>query len=157
MGNAYQNGAGERCDSVKNVDIDSGDILNNAFQNDISDFNLDLLKGMSQPKTFSSIEGISSYPAAETLTSSCQASMSISESDSTQTGPVFPFRGYYSSSNEGFLPQPVFPCSAKISNAGTTFSGKISSGTTFKEETATSQTDFKARVLGNSFEPNNLH
>lgn len=108
---------------------------------------------MSQSKTCSSVEDIhiNSYSAAETLTS-CHSSMNISEASSTQSGPVFPFRGYYPSSNEEL--QPVFPSDAKILSE-TTF--RIESGTTFKGEAATSQSDFKARVLGNSFEPNNLH
>lgn len=108
---------------------------------------------MSQSKTCSSVEDINSYSAAETLTS-CHTSMNISGTGSTQSGPVFPFRGYYSSSNEELQAQPVFPSDAKILS-GTTF--RIESGTPFKSGAAASQNDFKARVLGNSFEPNNLH
>lgn len=145
MGNAYQNGAGERCDSVKNIDLDSGDILNNVFQSDINDFNLDFLKSMSQSKTFASTEGLSSYGAAGTLTS-CQTNLSSSEPNTTHTGPVFPFRGCYSSSNEDYQTQPVFPESTKILK-----------GINFKAETAASKTDLVTEMLGNSFEPGNLH
>lgn len=112
--NPCQNGAGERCDNVKSVDIKPGDILD-VLHGGFTDFNLDLLKDMSQFKNYSTVGGQNSHSAAQTLTS-CQTSVNIAaaiESEDTQTGAVFPFREYYSSS-ENYQTQPVFPGDASI-------------------------------------------
>ena len=143
LGNICQNGAGERGDGDKFADIDSGDILD-ILQSDISDYSLDLLKSMSQPRTITSIRGMDLYPVDETLTPSCQTRTCVTDTSTTQAGTISSFRGYFSS-HGSFQTQPVFPSNARLA-----------SGTTFKEEIPTPQNSFKEIVLGDGFEPNNL-
>lgn len=133
--NACQYGAAERerCDNikpVKTINIDPGDILD-VLQSDISDFNLDLLKDMSQFKSFHPMGGRNSYSSTGTVTS-CRENVKfendVLEAESIQKGAGFPLREYYTPA-DSYHTQPVFPGNMRIiDQTGTTFNDKTAGG-----------------------------
>ena len=108
-------GAEDRCDnnkSVKNVNIEPGDILDALHSDNISDFNLDLLKDMSQNKASTSLDGHNSYSSNGNLLS-CYKDVELEnhvtpETGLTQKGAGFHYRNYYTALNN-YDTQPVFP------------------------------------------------
>ena len=129
--NACQFGAVDRCDNikpVKNVNVEPGDILDVLQSDNINDFNLDLLKDMSQYKFSPAVGGRNTYSSSGTL-GSCHENVGLenhatTEAGSIQKGAGFPFGDYYTQVSS-YHTQPVFPSNMRaVGPNGTTFNDK---------------------------------
>lgn len=129
--NACQYGAVDRCDNikpVKNVNVEPGDILDVLQSDNINDFNLDLLKDMSQYKSSHLMGGHNTYLSSGTLGSSHEnvglENHVTQEEGSTHKGAGFPFGDYYTPVSS-YHTQPVFPSNiGAVGPPGTTFNDK---------------------------------